>query len=139
MMCFIGLIVLAALQLLFDVSATWHGTNCNSEAILWQVNSITQKVSLRCTSCDKQSMEFELPPCERPQCRCLPNPYTTYRIRTCYRCGIEIPNGYHVLACGACNYIYMNTKYWLPKIKCGCGASPPQEQFTDQTHTATLP
>ncbi|KAA1077530.1 hypothetical protein PGT21_011040 [Puccinia graminis f. sp. tritici] len=42
MMCFIGLIVLAALQLLFDVSATWHDTNCNSEAILWHINSITQ-------------------------------------------------------------------------------------------------
>ncbi|KAA1074127.1 hypothetical protein PGT21_010438 [Puccinia graminis f. sp. tritici] len=103
MMCFIGLIVLMALELL-----------C--------VNYSNGVITLICTSCGENSTPVPFGPCLICKDQRVPSP--VYINRDCHKCQHTVENGYHALACNGCPHALCD--YWIPKTTCKkCGTPPP--------------
>ncbi|KAA1074128.1 hypothetical protein PGT21_000394 [Puccinia graminis f. sp. tritici] len=120
MMCFIGLIVLMALELLCGMSsASWHEVSrhspgCDSTDILWKVNYSNGVITLICTSCGENSTPVPFGPCLICKDQRVPSP--VYINRDCHKCQHTVENGYHALACNGCPHALCD--YWIPKTTC---------------------
>ncbi|KAA1113329.1 hypothetical protein PGT21_028229 [Puccinia graminis f. sp. tritici] len=122
-MCFIGMKLVIALNLLLSVSTkNWHAADCESADITWQVDSSTGLVKIICKECHQHDKGFQINSLHNSQ-ECKSPVISGSEQRVCFVCENSIKHGYQTLNF---NCHHPQKQYKLPRLQCPkCNAHPP--------------